>query len=208
MRACCALVHWFSAREALVEVQWREKKIQKFVSSEKWERERESERMGLRERKALSPCVCVLGLSFCGNTGKQKPLSARGKLSWCNLDVVFQARGSSREKRLRQQYTYSTHRLLDGQGEASGWLMVYICIGYMWSKLQQGQDHHRFMRNKPGAGGYQGTSCNWFVVGVRGFWGAKLSRCSLTDFQNKIQSGMDVRGEGELHCTISSAKAT
>lgn len=25
------------------------------------------------------PCVSVLELSFCGNTGKQKPLSIRGK---------------------------------------------------------------------------------------------------------------------------------
>lgn len=68
----------------------------------------------------------------------KSPLVLVADLSWCNLDVVFQARGSSREKRLRQQYTYSIHRLVDRVGEAPGWLMVYICV---CSKVHKGQHH-------------------------------------------------------------------
>lgn len=36
-------------------------------------------------------------------------------LCWCNLDVVFQTGGSSREERPRQQYTYSIHRMVHGR---------------------------------------------------------------------------------------------
>lgn len=63
----------------------------------------------------------------------KSPSVLLANLSWCNLDVVFQAGGSSREKRLRQQFTYSTHRLVDGQGMR---LLVYVCIRCMCSTLQ------------------------------------------------------------------------
>lgn len=68
-RTCCALVHWSSTREELEEVQYRGKEYKSLLLERN---ETQRERMGLRKRKAVFPCVCAPGLSFCGNTGQTK----------------------------------------------------------------------------------------------------------------------------------------
>lgn len=132
VRMCCALVHWSSAREEPDEAQYREKEY-KSLFRERNEREWKN---GVKKEKSSFPlCLCT-GAEFLWKHWQNKsPSVLVANLSWCNLDVLFQAGGSSREKRLRQQYTYSIHRLVDGQGEAPGWLMAYLCIG-LCSKLQ------------------------------------------------------------------------
>lgn len=93
--------------------------------------------MGLRKRKALFPCVRAPGAEFLWKHRQNKsPSVLVANLSWCNLDVIFQAGISSGEERVRQQYDYSTH-WLDGRGEAPARPSAHHCIG-LCSKLQAG----------------------------------------------------------------------
>lgn len=117
----------------------QEKKKKKIQSLFFWGeiRDREKERMGLRKRKALFPCVRAPGAEFLWKHRQNKsPSVLVANLSWCNLDVIFQAGISSGEKRVRQQYGYSTHGR-DGRGAAPARPSAHHCIG-LRSKLQAG----------------------------------------------------------------------
>lgn len=86
-------------------------------------------------------------------------------LSCCNLDVVFQAGGSSRKRRLRQQYTYSIEACRWTGGDSRLTDGVTLCVSVAAIKAETTEV---VVRNMLGAGGSEGDQlqllCSWEVV--------------------------------------------